>query len=329
MRILSLFIILYLFASCGGKTNESKVATTNLDSLVQIYPDSLPLLVEYSEMLLKDMRARESLPFAAKAFRLDSTDLHIRFLYASSLVNRIERTTSDIEIAQKHLIFITKKQPANIEALMDLATSYTIQGEYDKSFTTLNEILRIDKKYRDAYSMKGMNYRALGNYKLAKSSFETSVQQDPTFFMGYLQLGWLYTETEDYSIALEYFTTAATLEPTSAEALYGIAYSLQAIEKYEEALAEYRHLIEVDNEYYLAFFNQGYIKQFHQNQLDSAIFFYKAAIELQPDFVKAHHNMGVSYLEQGKKGEAYYAFKKALSFNPKYELSQEAILRCK
>ena len=329
MRIISLFIILFLFASCGEKTNESKATVSNLDSLVQLYPDSLPLLVEYSEILLKEMRTSESLPLAAKAFRLDSTDLHIRYIYASSLVNRVERTTADVEIAQKHLVYITRKEPANKEALMDLATTYTIQGEYDRSFKTLNEILRIDKKYRDAYSMKGMNYRALGNDKLAKSSFETAVQQDPEFFMGYLQLAWLYSESNEYNRALEYFRTAATLEPTSTDALYGLAYSLQETQKYPEALSEYRHLIEIDNDYYLAFFNQAYIKQFHQNQPDSALFFYKAAIELQPDFVKAHHNMGVVYLDQGNKGDAYYAFKKALKYNPEYELSQKAILKCK
>jgi tetratricopeptide (TPR) repeat protein len=329
MRILSLFITLYLFASCGGKTIENKGATQNLDSLVQVYPDSLPLLIEYSDFLLKELRTTESLPMAAKAFRLDSTNLHVRFLYASSLVNRVERSTADVEIAQKHLIYITKKEPANKEALMDLATTYTIQSEFDKSFKTLNEILRIDKKYRDAYTMKGMNYRALGNYKLAKSSFETAVQQDSEFFMGYLQLGWLYSETEDYKNALEYFKTATTLEPTSTDALYGVAYSLQATEKYPEAMKEYRHLVEVDNNYYLAFFNQGYIKQFHQSQPDSALFFYKAAIELQPDFVKAHHNMGVTYLGLGDKGEAYYAFKRALKYNPEYELSKVAILKCK
>lgn len=329
MRILSLFIVLYLFASCGGKTIENKTTSSNLDSLVQLYPDSLPLLVEYSDLLLKDMRTTESLPLAAKAFRLDSNNLHVRYLYASSLVNRVERTTADVEIAQKHLKLIVKKEPANKNALMDLATTYTIQGEYDKSFKTLNEILKIDNKFRDAYTMKGMNYRALGNDKLAKSSFETAVQQDPEFFMGYLQLGWLYAETNDYPRAMEYFKTASTIEPTSTDALYGLAYSLQAIEKFPEALSEYRHLVEVDNNYYLAFFNQGYIKQFHQNQPDSALFFYKAAVELQPDFVKAHHNMGVVYLDQGDKGEAYYAFKKALKYNPEYELSQKAILKCK
>ena len=130
-------------------------------------------------------------------------------------------------------------------------------------------------------------------------------------------------------MALEYFRTATTLEPKSTDAIYGLAYSLQATDQFPEALKGYRHLIEVDNDYYLAFFNQGYIKQFHQNQPDSAIFFYKAATELQPDFVKAHHNIGLTYLDQGQKGEAYYAFKKALSINPDYELSQKAILKCK
>jgi phage terminase large subunit-like protein len=65
---------------------------------------------------------------------------------------------------------------------VSLASTYTQQGDFEKSFQYINEALRIDKKYRDAYILKGTNYLTLGNRKLAKSSYETAIQQDTKFF---------------------------------------------------------------------------------------------------------------------------------------------------
>lgn len=328
MRILTLLLIVTLTA-CGGKAPQDKNTTKNLDSLVLLYPDSLPLLITYGSKLLDEYKNSEALPFLAKAYRLDTNNLETRYLYASALVNRLDRTVPDVDASQKLLLSVIKKQPGNKKALVDLASTYTLQGDYDRSFQYVNEALRIDKRYKEAYVLKGMNYRAMGNRKLAKSSFETAVQQDPKFFMGYIQLGWLYTEDAEYKYALEYFRTAAELEPTSSDALYGIAYSLQQLEKYPEALEGYRHLLQTDTSFYLALFNQGYIKQFNQKQVDSAVYFYKSAIEMRPDFVKGWHNLGLCYLEKGNKGTAYTAFIKALEYNPDYEPTRHAILKCK
>lgn len=330
MRILIALFVIGSLASCGGKNNTNPDnKTANLDSLIDLYPDSVPLLIKQGFKLLDNYDAGAALPLGAKAFRLDSNNIEARFLYASALVNRIDRTVPDVDLSQKHLKYIIKKQPGNKKAYLDLATTYTIQGDFGKSFQHINEALKIDKRYRDAYVMKGMNYRAIGDRKLAKSSFETAVQQDPKFFVGYLQLGWLYTEDEQYEYALEYFRTAADLEPKSTESLYGIAYSLQELKRYPEAQAEYRHLIQTDTSYYLALFNQGYIKQFHEKQLDSAIYFYQSAIEMKPDFVKGWHNLGLCYAMQGRNPMAYKAYKKALEYNPDFELSQKEIMKLK
>lgn len=329
MRILIALFLIGSLASCGGKTSADTPKAASLDSLVKLYPDSVPLLLKYGKQLLDQYRAAEALPYGAKAFRLDSNNLDARFLYAASLINRMERSVPDVDIAQRHLKYVVKRQPGNKEALVNLASTFSLQGDYQKSFQYINEALKIDSRYRDAYVMKGSNYLAIGNRKLAKSSYETAVQQDPKFFAAYLQLGWLYTEDGEYNYALEYFKTAASLEPKSPDALYGIAYCQQELGQYPESLASYRHLLETDTSYHLALFNQGYIKQFNQNELDSAIYFYKSAIEVQPDFVKAWHNLGMCYEQQGRNPMAYKAFKKALEYNPDFELSKKELLKLK
>lgn len=327
MRILIALCTIVILAGCGGNATDKREKPVSLEKLVKMHPDSVPLLLKYGAQLISEYRYVEALPIGAKAFRLDSTNMEARSIYASALVNRVERTVKDVDAAQKHFKFIVRKQPGNKEALVNLASTYSLQGDYEKSFQHINSALRIDPRYRDAYVMKGSNYLALGNRKLAKSSYETAVQQDPKFFAAYLQLGWLYTEDAQYDYALEYFRTAAELEPKSPDALYGIAYCQQEMGRYPEALASYRHLLSADTSNHLALFNQGYIKQFDQQELDSAVYFYKSAIEIQPDFVKAWHNLGMCYAQQGRKPMAYKAFKKALEYNPDFELSKKEIVK--
>lgn len=320
-----LYIILVLvFASCGEKQktkNSSTLTKKHLDSLIKIYPDSVPLLVARGNKLLDKYDFYGALADGAKAFHLDSNNWEARFLYANALNNRADRSVVDIDQAQKHFLTLIKSHPGNKKMYVALASTYSQQRDFEKSFQYINTALRIDVKYRDAYVMKGTNYLALGNRKLAKSSYETAVQQDPKFFEGYLALGYLYSEDNE-PIAIEYFRTAAELKPTSTDALYGVAYSLQQQRKFEESLASYRHLLEVKPSFYLALFNQGYIKQFEQNQIDSAVHYYDLAIQLQPKFVKGWHNLGLCYAAQGRKADAMRAFSTALKYNPNFEISR-------
>ncbi len=323
MRFLYLTFLFLTVLACSEETKKSSLVTKNqnLDSLITLYPDSVPLLVIRGNKFLDTYKFDAALADGAKAFRLDSANLDARFLYANALNNRADRTVADVDQAKNHFLYLIKRQPGNKKIYVSLASTYTQQGDFEKSFHYINEALRMDPRYRDAYVMKGTNYLKLGNRKLAKSSYETAVQQDTKFFEGYLALAYLYTE-ENSPLALEYFQTAVTLKPKSTDALYGVAYSLQQEHRFEESLAAYRELLQVDTKFYLALFNEGYIKQFEQNQLDSAIYFYDSAIELQPKFVKGWHNLGLCYASQGRKADAYRAFGKALHFNPDFELSR-------
>jgi tetratricopeptide (TPR) repeat protein len=322
MKLFYLISISLLLFSCAEKESTTTSQSNNLDSLLVIYPDSVALLVQQGNLFLDSYIYDKALKIGAKAFRLDSANIEARFLYANAMNNISNRSISDVDNAQKHFLYVIKKEQKNKKAYIALASTYTQQGEFEKSFKYINEVLRMDKRYRDAYIMKGTNYLTLGKRDLAISSYETAIQQDPKFFEGYLQLAWIYTEDQKYAVAQEYFRNAKELKPKSVDALYGIAYALQMMEKYDEALNAYRDLIQVDNKYYLALFNQGYIKQFHQNQIDSAIYFYSSAIDLEPKFVKGWHNLGLCHKSKGDKTSALKAFSRALTYNPDFELSR-------
>lgn len=316
-----IFLFPFFFFSCED-SKPSVAPPRNLDSLLVLYPDSVALLVEHGNILLKKYKFDDALADGAKAFRLDSNNLDARMLYAEILNNRPQRNVAEVAAAQRHFKVIIKKEPKNTKALVGLASTYSQQMDFDKSFQYINQALRIDPKYRDAYVMKGSNYLFLGKTDLAKSSYETAVQQDPNFYEAYLMLGSLY-QAENNKICIEYFTTAAELQPKNPEVLFSLAYAQQLFEEPEKALIIYRKMILIDTSYHQALNQIGVIKQYNYNEIDSAIYYYNSALQTEPRFVEAWHNLGTCYEAQGDKTRALQSYAKALKYNPDFKLSRD------
>ena len=317
-----------LFSCGGGKDTKLKKASQNIDTLLMKYPDSIPLLIKHGEYYFKKYSFKKALSSAAKAFRLDSTNLEARMLYADVLNNRPDRTIEEVVTAQRHFGYIIEKQPKNKRAFVSLASTFSLMQDFDQSFKYINDALRIDPKYRDAYILKGTNYLQMNKVPLAKSSYETAVQQDPEFYEAYVALGNLY-QKEDNPICIEYYTTAASLAPKDMNVLYLEAYALQYFGKSEEALEKYREMYKIDDSFAMAQFQQGYIKQFYQNEIDSAVTFYDRALLQEPKFVEAWHNLGMCYEEKNDKSQALQAYSKALKYNPQFQKSRDAARKIK
>lgn len=290
-------------------------------------PNNVQALINLANYCKATMDYQSVLQNAAKAFRLDSTNIEARKLYAWSLVNQMNTKVEDILLAREQFEYILNKEPRNPETYVNIATTYTLMGDYQSSFNYLDEAIKIDQQYRDAYILKGTNYRALGNKDLAVSSFETALQLDQEYVEGFLNVADYYVEIGN-PIALEYYQTAYDLKPElkyfKLRALYGIAKTQQDLGQYQEALTNYRKLLEVEPRFSQAFFNQAYIKQFKQNELDSAVYYYNKCVDVNPEYVDAWHNLGLAYSEQGRKSDAARAFSTALGIDENYTKSKEA-----
>jgi len=287
-------------------------------------PENMELLLTLGQLCKEKFYYACALDAGAKAFRIDSTNLEARALYAWTLINKPEPPLIDIERAKRHYKYILSIKPNDPEMMVHLANTYSFLGDFETSFKYINDALRIDDQFRDAYVLKGTNYGKAGNFEFALSSYQTAVQIDPDFFMGHLQIGYLLTNLERHKLAIEYYENAADLDPSSIEALYGIAKSYQDIGEYEEAHYYYRKILSIDPKFYIAYFNQGFIKQYAVSELDSAIYYYNLSLDVQPESVRAWHHLGMAYYQQGRKPDAARAFSEALTLNPDFEPTLEA-----
>lgn len=326
-RIYLLIVVSVLLTSCGESGKSAKpieYTGAQLDSVLRLHPDSVNLLVKHGNEAIEDLRFDVAMADGAKAYRLDSSRLDTRTLYAEALLNKLNYTTEDVLRARKQFNYIIKKDSKNPKALVGLATTYSFFQDNDKAFKYINQALRIDPKYRDAYLLKGSIYRNLGNFERAVSSYETAVQQDPDFTIGYLWLGSLYEMKED-PICIEYYTTAYRLEPKNPDVMYSLAYAKQKFGKEKAATTLYRKMIRIDSTYYEAYFQIGFMKQFSDKDLDSAMYFYEKVVDLEPKHVESYHNMGLIYEERKDLTNALFSYSKALKNNPEFELTKERV----
>lgn len=324
-----LAVCAFTLLSCG-EPEENNVAinkTENLDSLLLKSPNDINLLVERGNKLFNEYEYDLALNDAAKAYRIDSMNFDARLLYAEVLNNRETRTVEEVQIAQNHYKWVLKKDAKNLRGLVGLAATYNFQQDFENTFKYINTALRIDPKYRDAYVLKGTTYRQIGNMELAKSSYETAIQQDPKFFEAYFLLGAIY-QAEENPLCIEYFATALQLRPDILEVKYQLAYSKQTYGNLESAKELYREMAHDTIDFYVSrgLFHQGYIKQFidKKQDVDSAMYFYKSALETEPRYVEAWHNMGMCHAQKGDKERALKSFSNALKYDPEFEMSRQA-----
>lgn len=319
--VLGIVLILGLI-SCETEELDN-TDTLTIDESIDKYEDSVELLVQRGRTYLETFDFKLAMSDAAKAFRLDSSKVVVKRFYADVLNNRPGRTIEDTYIAQRHYTDLLKTDGKNHEILVDLASTYSMQQDFDRSFEYINKALKINPRYRQAYQLKGSIYRALGQTDLMKSSYETAVQQDPKFYEGYLMLGAIYQD-EKNPLCIEYFITASKLKPKETEAKYSVAYAKQHFGKEEDAAELYREMSKDTSDYYSsqAWFQLGHMKQFRFGDLDSAKYFYSKAIKVEPRLYQAYHNIGICYDKEGDKTNALRSFSKALKYNPEFEISR-------
>ncbi|HZH86411.1 MAG TPA: tetratricopeptide repeat protein [Brumimicrobium sp.] len=295
-----------------------------LSDSLEKHPNNIGLWIEKGTLCKDNLDFDCALDAGAKAYRLDSTNIKARQLYAWTLINKTNAPISDIDRAQRHYQYILSRQPNDPQTLVELANTYSLTGDFKTAIKYINDALKIDERYRDGYVLKGSIYKTLDKNDLALSSYQTAVQIDPEFFMGHLNTGWLLTSMEEHQLALEYYQNAVELKPDNLNAIYGVAKSLQDLGKYEAALVEYRKLSKIKPEFYISYFNQAYIKQYHQNELDSATYFYGEVLDLNPKYVHAWYQLGETYKEQGRISEAGKAYSEAVKIDRSYTPAFEA-----
>ena len=290
-------------------------------------PNNISLLVKRANLALENYDYSVAFSDAAKAFRLDSTNLESRLVYALSIINQGQRSVSDIRVSQGHFQIVVSQDQKNTKAMVGLANTYALQQDFELAREWIEKALVLDPKFFDAHVLKGSMYKVLAaalngekeSGKLSKMYLDSAIQAYsrvsqyyPDKAEIYIELGILFQQSNN-EICVDHYYSAVQLDPQNIDYKYALAYAYGLFNQERKAMKVYQEMQELDSLFCEAFCKMGQIYQKKYMESDSALNMYRTAIEIDEYHIDAYVNMGVIYEEQKDYDRAIRSYSKALS----------------
>ncbi|MGE0567304.1 MAG: tetratricopeptide repeat protein [Bacteroidia bacterium] len=296
--------------SLSIKLNSTELKKINAELLEN--PSSAELYNKRSKVYIQYKQYDEAIGDAKRAIIIDSTnaDYYITLADAYFAQNKTRNTKEVLERT-------VTKFPENTNALMKLSELYFIVKQYQNAIDNINKALKINENLANAYYLKGSIYRESGDTTKAISSLETTVEQDNSFLDAYYDLGVIYSARKN-PLALDYFNNVLRINPNHIEANYAKAKLLQDLEKYDEALEQYKYLSNIDKDNLQSLYNSGAIYLDIKNNYELAIEFFSKCISINSNWAAPYFGRGYAHAKLGDKSKAKEDYETCLKIDPEF-----------
>lgn len=188
-----------------------------------------------------------------------------------------------------------------------------ILKKYQDAINHLNNALKRDVFYPEAYFYKGLVYRESNQNDKAISNLVTATEQDPTWDAPFEILGDIYADKKD-DLCLKYYDNAVKANAKNNSAILQKAYYLRSRGRMKEAEAIYENLVLQSPQNADVIYNLGVIA-YDQKQYDKALKKLQICIQVDPKHALAYYMIGKAQLALGNKPLAKNAFQNARNFD--------------
>ncbi|MCC7431412.1 tetratricopeptide repeat protein [bacterium] len=235
----------------------------------------------------------------------------------------ITRTYENLELAFKFL-----KEEQFLDAINLFENSLVALGESG-----------IDDTIAKSYNSLGNCYYKLGRIKQAIEVYQIAIACKPDFFEAYNNIGHMNFLLKDYEKASNYFSKSIEIQPNyrlarlNLEVTKRILNNSLSINDLEllldskiptkdltEQIGFYKLVVSIDSTFYQAYNNLG-VSYYLESQPDSAIFYLKKGLELNPRYAEACNNLGYIFSVKQKYEQAKEYLVKAISYKIGYKIA--------
>ncbi|HNB80751.1 MAG TPA: tetratricopeptide repeat protein [Chitinophagaceae bacterium] len=326
-RFFCLIVLSFLLACTDQskpKSGESAVKgpLEELSRQIKEHPGDAELFFQRSSEYRKLKNDSLALADLYKAISLDSGKSY----YFSSIAD-ILFEHKDINGSVQWIQKAIARNPEDAQAHLKIARLFLFTGEYPKAFNSINTVLRSDVYNAEAYFLKGMCYKNMGDTNKSIGSFQTAVQTNPDYKDAHMQLALIYSARKN-ALALRYFENAYSCDSSDLEPLYGAAMFWQNQEKFDEAKKVFRRIILINPQYEKSYYNTGWML-LQEDSVEKALRHFAMAIQVKQDYTEAWYNRGLCYEILGKADSARNDYQQALVFYPEFIPAQKSLQRIK
>jgi tetratricopeptide (TPR) repeat protein len=321
IRLLLFAFSLILFSCTERKSvsNEPKTIAELSKALLQ-QPNDTSLLLKRRNLFVNNGSLDKALLDQQQLFYLDTTNIDYRLdlaeLYYQLSVSNPNYISSSLDLlSEKNMIYPPM--------LMLRAKLYYILQNHSQSLKDINSYLPSYPFDAEAYFYKGLNYKEMGDLEMAKSQFQTAVEQNPNYVESYEQLAFIYAFNQD-SLAEYYFENALFADSSVISLWYNKGMYHQNQGAFSKAKQSYYGVLRIDSINIDANYNLGYISLV-EGSYDLAVDYFTIVIGQKTDFSMAYFSRGLAFKFSNNFLSARKDFERALEINPHFKESEEEL----
>lgn len=183
-----------------------------------------------------------------------------------------------------------------------------------------------DDKIKELYT-KALNAILSHKEDVAIVALNDILKEDPDYADAFLRLGDIEFKRKSYTQALEYYKKARLIKPTDLQTLHSIEATLEALNRTDEALSLLDEIIDIDSANLTALYRKQALLE-KKEQWDDLISLQKLILKYESDeptkVVEQRKLLGYKYeyarasLETGHLEKAEKAFREIIKTDPKF-----------
>jgi len=116
--------------------------------------------------------------------------------------------------------------------------SLSKKGKTDEAQKSFSEAIKLDEKFCDAMSAKGVLFRSIGDVKQAIEWYKKAIEVSPDFVAAHQNLAFAYRVQGKTSEAIEEYKVLISLDSNNPEGYYGLGSVYADLKNYQDAVLQ-------------------------------------------------------------------------------------------
>ncbi len=200
--------------------------------------------------------------------------------------------------------------------------------EIEQQISTIREELKESPDDPELLNELGVGHHLLGEYEEAEKCFLRAIEEDPGGHTAYYNLANTCVEMERIEEAVNHYLDALDRKADYIPALTNLADIYRQAGEEQRALELFEYITRLRPEDPLGFFNLGN-HLLRMNDTVRAGRAYKRVLELDEEYYEAWNNIGFILKHLGKYEEAIPYYEQCLEIKPDYRPALDDIRECR
>ena len=270
-------------------------------------------LVEFEEIIVHYLDTGK-ISLAKKAIKL-GLEQHPESIDLKLLMVEAYLTENEIDKAAKLLKRVEVLAPRNEEVFIQKATINSKQGFHKEAIINLKKALSFTEDKTDVWSLMGMEYLYLEDFKNARINFANCIAADFEDYSALYNIVYCFDMQKQHEEAVKYLISYIEVNPYCEVAWHQLGRQYFVLENYKEALIAFDYAVLIDESFVGGYLEKA--KTLEQlGRFQDAIDNYLITLELDDPTAYVYIRIGECYQKIVKLDAAVSYYKKAVHEDP-------------